>query len=158
MQPAFSLGDAALDVAYLRRDVDQLLIELAAVLTDGGDHGLELGLRVGRVLLLGSCRFQFLLTLLQRIGGSCHALWRSSRVLRGGLRQARGDQDGSERRAIAPQQAPSVMNRSKLPHLHRAIVARRPRDLSAVIGVSRQNRRSPVKLLQKHHTYHLMWP
>src|SRR5215475_9618567 len=59
---------------------------------------------------------------------------------------------------MAPQAAHGVMKGSKLPHLHRAIVARRPRVSRAVIGVSRQNRRSPVKLLQKHHAYHLMWP
>ena len=41
-QPRFGVADAGLDGAHLGGDVDQLLIELAAVLADRGDLGLEL--------------------------------------------------------------------------------------------------------------------
>jgi len=41
-QPCFGVADSGLDTADLGGDVNQLRIELAAVLTDRGDVGLEL--------------------------------------------------------------------------------------------------------------------
>jgi hypothetical protein len=45
-----------------------LRIELAAVLTDGCDFGLEFLLKFGRTFLLRAGRFELLLTLLDGIG------------------------------------------------------------------------------------------
>ena len=67
-QPRLGIADLGLDAAHLRGDVDQLLIELAAVLSDRRDIGLEFLLRVGGVLLLGARGFEFLLALLDGIG------------------------------------------------------------------------------------------
>ena len=41
-QPRFGVADPGLDAAHLGGDVDQLLVELAAVLSDRGDIGLQL--------------------------------------------------------------------------------------------------------------------
>ena len=73
-QARFGVADPGLDGAYLRGDVDQLLIELAAVLSDRGNIGLELYLRVRRALLLGTGSLEFLLALLEGVGRSCRGL------------------------------------------------------------------------------------
>ena len=67
-QPPFGVADAGFDAAHLRGDIDQLLVELAAVLADRGDIGLELRLRFGRALLLRRGRLEFLLALLDGVG------------------------------------------------------------------------------------------
>ena len=51
-QPRLGIADLGLDAAHLGGDVDQLLIELAAVLSDRRDVGLQLFLGFGRALLL----------------------------------------------------------------------------------------------------------
>ena len=78
------LADAGLDAAHLGGDVDQLLVELGAVLTDRRDIGLQFLLQFGR---LGCCaaRLQFLLALLDGIGGNGRRLLRGG----GGLRYRR---------------------------------------------------------------------
>ena len=67
-QPRFGVADPGLDAAHLGGDVDQLLIELAAVLADRRDIGLELRLRFGRALLLRAGGFELLLALLDGVG------------------------------------------------------------------------------------------
>ena len=67
-QPRFGVADPGLDAAHLGGDVDQLLIELAAVLADRRDIGLQLLLRFGGALLLRAGGFQFLLALLDGVG------------------------------------------------------------------------------------------
>ncbi len=64
---AFGLGDPVLGVAQPRGAVDQGLVELAAVLADGVDLVLELGLDLGGLLLLGADRLELLVALAQRI-------------------------------------------------------------------------------------------
>ena len=67
-QPRFGVADLGLDAAHLGGDVDQLLIELAAVLSDRRDVGLELLLHFGGALLLRAGGFEFLLALLDGVG------------------------------------------------------------------------------------------
>ena len=67
-QPRLGVVDLGLDAAHLGGDVDQLLIEFAAILPDRRDVGLELLLGFGGALLLGAGGFQFLLALLDRVG------------------------------------------------------------------------------------------
>ena len=69
-QPRFGVADPGLDAAHLGGDVDQLLIELAAVLADRGDIGLELLLRFRGAFLLRAGGFEFLLALLDGVGRS----------------------------------------------------------------------------------------
>jgi hypothetical protein len=51
-QPRFGVANPGLDAAHPGGDVDQLRIELAAVLADRGDIGLEFGLLVRGIFLL----------------------------------------------------------------------------------------------------------
>src|SRR6202022_1290830 len=69
-QPRFGIAYAGLDPAHLGCDVDHLLIELTAVLADRRDLGLELRLRFRRTFLLRAGGFEFLLALLDGVGGS----------------------------------------------------------------------------------------
>ena len=64
------LADAGLDAAHLGGDVDQLLVELGAVLSDRRDIGLQFLLQFGRLALLLARGLQFLLALLDGIGGN----------------------------------------------------------------------------------------
>ena len=66
-KPGFRVADSGFDGSNLGGDVDQLRIELAAVLTDRRDLGLELLLKFSRALLLCARRFQLLLPLLDGI-------------------------------------------------------------------------------------------
>ena len=86
-QPRFGVADPGLDAAHLGGDVDQLLIELAAILADRGDVGLELRLQFRRALLLRARGFEFLLALLDGIGRSGVGLRRRRRDLGGRRRQ-----------------------------------------------------------------------
>ena len=63
LQPCFGVADPGLDAADLGCDVDQLLIELAAVLTNRGDIGLQLRLGFRCTLLLRPGGFEFLFAL-----------------------------------------------------------------------------------------------
>ena len=56
-QPRFGVADAGLGRAHLARDIDQLRVELAAVLADRGYLGLQLRLRVGGGFLCGARGF-----------------------------------------------------------------------------------------------------
>ena len=67
MSRAFGLGDPVFGVAQPRGAVDQGLIELAAVLADGVDLVLELGLGFGGLLLLGADRLELLVALAERV-------------------------------------------------------------------------------------------
>ena len=67
LQPPFGFGDPLFGVAQPRGAVDQRLVELAAVLADGLDLVLELGLSLGGLLLLGADRFELLVALAQRV-------------------------------------------------------------------------------------------
>jgi len=67
-QPHLGVADFGLDAAHLRGDVDQLLIELAAILPDCRDIGLELLLGVRGAFLLRAGGLEFLLARLESIG------------------------------------------------------------------------------------------
>ena len=67
-QPRFGVADSGFDAAHLGCDIDQLLIELAAVLSDRGDIGLQLLLQLGGLSLLLARGFQLLLALLDVVG------------------------------------------------------------------------------------------
>src|SRR5262249_6878734 len=61
------LGNTRLDGAHLRRSIDQLLVERAAILSDRRDVGFQLLLQLGGATLLDARRFELLLALLDRI-------------------------------------------------------------------------------------------
>jgi len=63
-KPRFGVANPGFDGSNLRGDIDQLGIELAAILTDRCDLGLELLLKFGGVPLLLTGSVEFLLTLL----------------------------------------------------------------------------------------------
>ena len=60
--------DVGLDVADARRGIDELLIERAAVVAEGLDLELELGLASADCALLGARRVELLVVLLERVG------------------------------------------------------------------------------------------
>ena len=88
-QPRFGVADAGLDAAHLGCDIDQLLIELAAVLADRGDIGLQLGLQFGGALLLRAGGLELLLALLDGVGRGA-VVCGAARRLR--CRRLRGEQ------------------------------------------------------------------
>lgn len=67
LQPCLGLVDLGLDRAHIGGGIDQLLIELRAILAKGGDLGLELGLSLLGTFLLRAGGFQLLLALLDRV-------------------------------------------------------------------------------------------
>ena len=67
-KPRLGVVDAALDAAHPRGNVDQLRIELAAILADRRDLGLELVLQLRRGLLLRAGGLELLLALLDEVG------------------------------------------------------------------------------------------
>ena len=67
-QPRFGVVDPRLDAAHLGCDVDQLLVELAAVLADRGDIGFQFLLKLGCFFLLLAGGLEFLLALLDGVG------------------------------------------------------------------------------------------
>ena len=82
-QPLLRVGHLRLHGADARRRVDQLLVELTAIVADRFDLALELGLRLDRLFLLGLDGFEILAVLLQgfeprrRLGGPSRGLrWR----------------------------------------------------------------------------------
>ena len=82
-QPRLGVADAGFDAAHLGCDIDQLRIELAAVLADRGDVGFQLLLQLGGFFLLLAGGFQLLLALLDGVGGG------GGRLLGGRCRPAR---------------------------------------------------------------------
>ena len=66
-KPRFRVANSGFDGSNLRGHVDQLRVQLAAVLTDRRNRGLELLLKFTRTLLLRPCRLQFLFTLLDGV-------------------------------------------------------------------------------------------
>src|SRR5713101_2711856 len=66
-QPRFGVAYPGLDAAHLSGDVDQPLIELAVILTDRCEIGLELHLQFRGALLLRAGGFEFLLALFDRV-------------------------------------------------------------------------------------------
>jgi len=64
----FGVADARFHAAYLGGDIDQLLIEFAAVLSDRRDIGFQFLLQFGGFFLLLAGGFQFLLALLDGVG------------------------------------------------------------------------------------------
>ena len=103
-QPRFGFVDLGLDGPHIGCGIDQLLIELGAVLAERGDLGLELGLRFLGALLPRAGGLELLLALLDRIGRGGRRLWRGRnyRTLRLSLREAcardAGDQQQVEDR------------------------------------------------------------
>ncbi len=85
-RPGFGVADPGFDAAHLGGDVDQLLVQLAAILADRGDFGFEPFLGVGRALLLGAGGLEFLLALPDDVGRGVVRLRR--RGLGGGGRRA----------------------------------------------------------------------
>ncbi len=65
-QALLSVGDALFHAADAGHGVDDLLVELAAVVTDRLDLAFELGLVIERLLLLGAHRLEFLIALFDR--------------------------------------------------------------------------------------------
>ena len=86
-QPALGLADPDLHAAHQGGDLDQLLIELGAVLPDRGDVGLQLLLQFGRLALLLARGLEFLLALLDDIGRGGGRLLRRRGLLRGRRRK-----------------------------------------------------------------------
>ena len=66
-QPRFGIADPGLDAAHLGGDVDQLLIEFAAILSDRSDIGRQLLLQFGGTFLLRAGGLEFLLALLDGV-------------------------------------------------------------------------------------------
>ena len=67
-QPRFGVADPGFDAAHLGGDVDQLRVELAAILSDRSDIGLELRLQFRGAFLLRAGGLEFLLALLDGVG------------------------------------------------------------------------------------------
>ena len=80
-------ADPGLHAAHQGGDVDQLLIELGAILPDRGDVGLQLLLQLGRLALLLARGLEFLLALLDDIRGGGGRLLRRRGLLRGRRRK-----------------------------------------------------------------------
>lgn len=80
-QPRFGIVDLAFDIADLSGDIDQLLIELAAILPDRGNIGLQFLLLLRRAFLLLARGLEFLLAFLDVRIGRRHRLRRRSRNL-----------------------------------------------------------------------------
>ncbi len=98
-QPGFGVADLGLDAAHLGGNVDELLVELAAVLSDRRDVGLELFLQFRGVLLLRAGGFEFLLALLDGVGrGGGRGLRRLAHNLRGRGQQAHAGKAGGQQR------------------------------------------------------------
>ena len=83
----------------MRCDVDELLVEFAAVLTDHGDIGLQFLLQLGGALLLVARGLEFLLALLDRIGRSGLQRRRGLRRRRLRHRGQRGEAAGQQHKA-----------------------------------------------------------
>ena len=164
-QPRFGFADPGLDAAHLGCDVDQLLVELAAVLADRGDIGLQFLLQFGCVLLLRAGGLEFLLALLDGVGRrrapplaapgliTCATAGESDAA----ARQA----DSSDRQRMRRVAADGVGVRSNGPALAASDSGRslvRHARSGAVIRVAGQNGRGPVNLFQKHDSDHLMRP
>jgi hypothetical protein len=66
-EAALDRGNLAFDAAHARRHVDQLPVELAAVVADGFDFALELAFGLARLLLIGADRLQLLIALFERV-------------------------------------------------------------------------------------------
>ena len=81
------LADPGLHAAHQGGDVDQLLIELGAILPDRGDVGLQLLLQLGRLALLLARGLEFLLALLDDVGGGGGRLLRRRGQLCNGRRK-----------------------------------------------------------------------
>ena len=86
-QPRLGLADPGLHAAHQGGDVDQLLIELGAILPDRGDVGLQLLLQLGGLALLLARGLEFLLALLDDVGGGGGRLLRRRGLLRGRRRK-----------------------------------------------------------------------
>ena len=66
-QPLLAGRDLLLDGAHARGDVDELAVELAAVVADLIDLAAQIGFRLARLLLLAADDLQFLVALLKRV-------------------------------------------------------------------------------------------
>ena len=98
-QPRFGVADLGLDAAHLGGNVDELLVELAAVLSDRCDVRLELFLQFRGVLLLRASGFEFLLALLDGVGrGGGRGLRRLAHNLRDRGQRAHAGETGGQQR------------------------------------------------------------
>jgi len=86
IEPALARIDIGLDVAHVRCGIDQLRIEIAAILAEHLNFAAQLGLRFGGIARPRQRRVQFLVALFERVG----RVWPLvSSGLRGGLRRGR---------------------------------------------------------------------
>ncbi|HZS64582.1 MAG TPA: hypothetical protein VFA53_08810 [Xanthobacteraceae bacterium] len=69
LQPRLGICNAPLHVAYARRGIDELLIELAAIGGNRVDFVAKLGFRFGGLFALGLSGFEFLIALLELVDG-----------------------------------------------------------------------------------------
>ena len=115
-QPRFGVGDPRLDAAHLGRDVDQLLVELAAVLAERRDIGFQFLLKLGCFSLLLAGGLKFLLALLDGVGrrGRRRLLLRSDHLRDRRRKRCRGKAGGQQHRQV-PSAADGVGVRSKVP-------------------------------------------
>ena len=102
----FGLGDAVLGVAQPAGAVDQGLVELAAILADGVDLVLELGLGLGGLLLLGADRLELLIALAQRVErGFGAGMERGGAVRAAARRPSAGGQRAKTNRGSVPKRS-----------------------------------------------------
>ena len=169
-QPLLGLADTSLDGAHARGDIDQLTIELVAVLADRGDLGLELDLGLDRIALPVARLLELLLVLLDDVLDR-RGLRRSHRPAASRPRYIRSPAPARAHRHCArlasattrsPQAACRMLAR-KVSFAVAAIMRSRFRRvvqglLRAMIGVAGQNRRRPINLLHQHDPHQLMGP
>src|SRR5712671_2480535 len=91
-EPAFGFGDPVFGVAQPRGAVDQGLVELAAVLADGVNLFLELGLGFRSLFLLDADRLKLLVALAERIELGLGLQRKQGK--KGGEKQRQAEHDG----------------------------------------------------------------
>ena len=168
-QPRFGVAYPGLDPAHLGGNVDQLLVELAAVLTDRGDIGFELLLDSIAFFCWARVASSSCSRCLMASGEAaavCGAEAATCAVAGNRLIPAKPADNKAieaERGRTRPAAADGVrvrMNVLRWLHLDRISVFQsfHLRGLGAVIRMTRQNGRGPINLFQKHDANHLMRP
>ena len=87
VEPVLGGADIGFDLAHPCRGIDQLDIELAAILSEHFDFAAQLGLGFGGIALPRQCRVQFLVAPFDGIGGVGGLVGRG---FRGSLRRRAG--------------------------------------------------------------------
>ena len=110
LQARLGVGHFGLDLAQLGGGVDERLVELAAIIADLLDLTLDLGLGLGRFLLLIAQRLELVVVLLEQVGlVAALRLRRLGRLLRGGGRR-RGEAQRRNQRGAGVETARSEGN------------------------------------------------